>query len=201
MIRDEFLRNPDNSAPPPLLFIPLPTWKDAKDRIRQQIEKARKDSQDKSRKWEERERVLGHNTKADFTRPKEVLSVPTLNDVFNNDDDVDGNVRAPYATRLWNMRQAVQRGYNALYTVQELQYLLDTPVVAENALNRDEVATDIRKAITGLAQSLGIRASDDEQASHGEITLEGGLVAAILQTAKGKRLLSRSFEILPPDYR
>lgn len=29
-----------------------------------------------------------------------------------------GSLRAPYSSRLWNMRQAVQKGYEALYTVQ-----------------------------------------------------------------------------------
>lgn len=76
-------------------------------------------------------------------------------------------------------------------------------MVSDSSFNREEVLSDIDKAITALAQSLGIRAPVDEEKSGAlnEITLEGGLVAAILQTAKGKRLLSRSFELLPPDYR
>lgn len=112
---------------PPLLFIPLPTWKETKIRIRQQIESAKQVTLERSRKWEEREKVLGHNVKSDFSKPKEVLSVPTLSEIFNPDDENatenGGIARIPYSSRLWNMRQAVQRGYEALYTVQVRQLI------------------------------------------------------------------------------
>ena len=38
-LRDEALKNQE--PPPPLLFIPLPTWKDTKERIQHQIEATR----------------------------------------------------------------------------------------------------------------------------------------------------------------
>jgi hypothetical protein len=31
---------------------------------------------------------------------------------------VDGELKLPFSSRLWTMRRAVQRGYEALYTVQ-----------------------------------------------------------------------------------
>ena len=76
---------------------------------------------EKSKQWDEKQQVLGHTSKTDFTRPREVLSVPTLSEMYNsiadNDDNL-GDMHVPYSTRLWSMRQAVQRGYEALYTVQ-----------------------------------------------------------------------------------
>eukprot|EP01035_Chromulina_nebulosa_P017710 gene17710-23302_t len=198
-----------NNSPhyPPLLFIPLPTWKDSKERIRKQIESTKQLYEERSRKWEEKEKVLGHVVKSDISRPKEMLNVPSINDIYNNqfldslndNDNMDSSIKQPYSSRLWNMRLAVQKGYEALYTVQELQYLLHTPVHANNIINKDEVLTDIQRALVVLAQSLGIKNPSLTDSSN--ITLEGGLVAAILQTSKGKRLLSRSIQLLPPNHR
>lgn len=77
---------------------------------------------------------------------------------------------------------------------------------ADNSFSRDEIVQDIDRALSILAQSLGIRNKMGiNKIIHGidnsNITLDGGLVAALLQTSKGKRLLSRSFELLPPNYR
>lgn len=83
--------------------------------------------------------------------------------------------------------------------------MLHTPVVVANVVSHGEIIKEIDTAINILAQSLGIRVhaapSSETESSRGEISLEGGLVAAILQTAKGKRLLSRSLQLLPPDHR
>lgn len=226
-MRDEAVHT--GSPLPAMLFIPLPTWKDTKDRIRQQIENTNNAHSQRTKDWEEKQQVLGHNVKSNVARPREVLSMPSLSELMSEENSNDNGIsRVPYSSRLWNMRQAVQKGYEALYTVQELQYLLHTPVVVANNLSRDEIIREIDKAISILAQSLGIRvithlphqssasadASDgqhDPEESltataavappHHEISLEGGLVAAILQTAKGKRLLSRSFQLLSPDHR
>ncbi len=77
-------------------------------------------------------------------------------------------------------------------------------MVGDKSFEREEVLADIKKALAALAQSLGIRSPNLMNESvefKSEISLEGGLVAAILQTSKGKRLLSRSFDLLHPDYR
>jgi len=198
-----------NNSPhyPPMLFIPLPTWKDSKERIRKQIESTKQLYDERSRKWEEKEKVLGHVVKSDISRPKEMLNVPSINDIYNNqfldslndNENMDSSIKQPYSSRLWNMRLAVQKGYEALYTVQELQYLLHTPVHSNSTINKDEVLTDIQRALVVLAQSLGIKNPSLTDSSN--IMLEGGLVAAILQTSKGKRLLSRSIQLLPPNHR
>ena len=55
-MRDEAVKQ---QAPlPPMLFIPLPTWKDTKERIQQQIEQTRNHYQERSRKWVEKEQVI-----------------------------------------------------------------------------------------------------------------------------------------------
>ena len=70
--------------------------------------------------------------------------------------------------------------------------ILNDPVV------RDELMGDMDKAIKLLSTSVGIKPSSQ---SSTEIVLEGGLVAAILQTSKGKKLMSRTFELLEPEKR
>lgn len=42
---------------PPMIFVPLPTWKDTKERIKLQMEATRRGFQQKSREWEEKEQV------------------------------------------------------------------------------------------------------------------------------------------------
>ena len=57
---------------------------------------------------------------------------------------------------------------------------------------------DMDKAIKLLSSSVGIKPATEGSS---EIILEGGLVAAILQTAKGKKLMSRTIELLQPEKR
>lgn len=54
-MRDQAVKN--NAPLPPMLFIPLPTWKDTKDRIRQQIEDTKNHYHERARKWVEKEKV------------------------------------------------------------------------------------------------------------------------------------------------
>jgi len=162
--------------------------------------------------------VLGHLERSDASRPRPQLSVPSIHDIDPDDADLDsegdgdgdGDVgassfRIPFATRLWGMRVAVQRGYEALYTVQELQHLLNTPMIAANDQIRAEILTDMHSAIKLLSQSVGIKPASARDQDQGlgapVVALEGGLVAAILQTAKGKKLMSRSIKLLEPEKR
>jgi len=194
VLKEEASKN--NLSPPEPIFVPLPTWKDAKERLRAQLGETKRIHNEKIRNWEEKEQVLGHTQKSDVTRPKESLSIPSYSDL--DQDELDGSgFKAPFCTRLWNMRQAVQSGYDALYSVQELTHLLQTPMVASNPIARAEIYTETDKAVALLSQSLGIRSTVNSS----EISLEGGLVAAILQTAKGKKLMSRSLALLPPEQR
>ena len=62
-----------------------------------------------------------------------------------------------FSTRLWAMRQAVQRGHEALGTAAELDVLGQTPMVWNNAVARREVGLEIEAAVGVLAESLGIR--------------------------------------------
>ena len=196
----------------PLLFV-----SDSKNRISQQLEEYRRTVHQRSRQWEEKEQVLGHMQRSDISRPRELLSVPNWQDLADQDGgDLDGGdggaFRMPFVSRLWNMRQAVQRGYEALYSLQELNHLLLSPAVAVNPMAVGEVRAQIDRAVAGLSQAVGIRLPavggmdglrglGGAGPPSGEIALEGGLVAAILQTAKGKKLMSRSINLLPPEQR
>lgn len=70
--------------------------------------------------------MLGHQVRTDFSKPREVLSMPTLSelDLAGDMDDETGEgggnseYKPPFTSRLWTIRAAVQRGFHALYTVQ-----------------------------------------------------------------------------------
>ena len=106
------------------------------------------------------------------------------------------------------MRLAVQHGYEALYTVQELQHLLSSPLIASNQLAHAEIVKEIDVAIGLLSQSIGIRTSSSSS-SHSSsssafsenFSLDGGHVGAILQTTIGKKLMSRTLKLLTLPYR
>lgn len=121
-------------------------------------------------------------------------------------DYTDGEFRTPFSSRLWTMRLAVQHGYEALYTVQELQHLLSSPLIASNQLAHAEIVKEIDVAIGLLSQSIGIRTSSSSS-SHSSsafsenFSLDGGHVGAILQTTIGKKLMSRTLKLLTLPYR
>lgn len=190
-----------------MIYVPLPTWKDTKERIRSQMDTTRKGFQQKSREWEEKEQVLGHQVRTDFSKPREVLSMPTLSelDLAGDMDDETGEgggnseYKPPFTSRLWTIRAAVQRGFHALYTVQELHHLLSSPVVVSSPQATEEILREIDAAVALLSQAIGIRTT--HIAGRHDFTLDGGHVGAILQTPKGKQLMSRSMKLLAPEHR
>ena len=184
----------------PPLIIPLPAWKATRERVKQQLLETKLKQEGRSRQWEEKEKVLGHLTKSDASKPRSVLSMSSINDVEIEKSEVAdvGEYRIPFTTRLWGMRLAVQRGHEALSTVQELQHLLSQPVIMSSPTARDELMTDMDRAIKLLSTSVGVKPNVSVK---GDIILEGGLVAAILQATKGKKLMYRSIELLDDEKR
>jgi hypothetical protein len=109
------------------------------------------------------------------------------------------------------MRAAVLRGYEALSTVQELTHLLRSGTAAQDPYARSEILYDMDRALNLLSQSVGIRLPTTGtlttsqggamQGPEPDVQLEGGLVATLMQSAKGRKLLSRSMNLLPPNQR
>jgi hypothetical protein len=220
-------------APP---AVPVPTWKETKERIKLQMETTRRNFTAKVKVWEEKEQVLGHRIRAEVSKPKELLSIPNLNDleldlIDNPDSDnilLSTEWKSPFNSRLWSTRAAVQQGYEALFTVQELQQLAQFPTVAQNQSAMEEIKREIESAINLLSQSLGIRTLTHVSPHHfgnggsvtngtsvhsssgrdlsilgnaSEYSLDGRHVSAILQTAIGKKLLIRGIKFLSPQHR
>jgi hypothetical protein len=223
-------------APP---AVPVPTWKETKERIKLQMEATRRNFTAKVKDWEEKEQVLGHRIRAEVSKPKELLSIPNLNDleldlIDNPDSDnilLSTDWKSPFNSRLWSTRAAVQQGYEALFTVQELQQLAQFPSVAQNQSAMEEIKREIESAINLLSQSLGIRTLIHASPNHfggggassstpnatgvhsssgrdlsilgnaNEYTLDGRHVSAILQTVIGKKLLIRGIKFLSPQHR
>jgi len=214
----------EQAAMPSSIYVPLPVWKETKERIKLQMDSSRRACHDKSREWETKEQVLGHQVRSDIHRPREQLRMPSLQelDQYNSAEaaDQDGDIedfsemKNPFSSRLWTMRQAVQRGYEALYTVQELQHLLSSPLIASNPTAHGEIVREIESAVSLLSQAIGIRtlsatprptASPNLGLLGGEeeqnFSLDGGHVGAILQTTIGKKLMTRSLKLLTPPHR
>ena len=140
----------------PELQVPLPKWKDLKIRIRNQIESVKLKNMEKSKNWARSQKVLGNISKSQLGKPREVIVMPGLNEILNSiasessKPDGSGEAKAkasseeslisvPYASILWTMREAVQKGYEALYTVQELHHLLSVPGVTANTADYDRI--------------------------------------------------------------
>jgi hypothetical protein len=81
----------EQKAPPPPVNVPLPTWKDTKERIKSQIAVSRQNFHEKTKEWESKEGVLGHRVRADVARPRELLTLPSLGDLDFDLNDEDGN--------------------------------------------------------------------------------------------------------------
>jgi hypothetical protein len=80
----------EQKAPPPPVNVPLPTWKDTKERIKSQIAVSRQNFHEKTKEWESKEGVLGHRVRADVARPRELLTLPSLGDLDFDLNDEDG---------------------------------------------------------------------------------------------------------------
>jgi hypothetical protein len=195
----------EGRPPPPQPSIPLPAWKDVKEKIRLQMEETRKGQQVRSSEWSEKEQTLGKSVKSNVNKPKQVLAVP-VRDVEDNDEGETAR-EAPFSTRLWSMRSAVQKGCAALYTVQELQHLLQNPMIAANPHTRADIMMEVETAVSLLSQAIGIKPSSSNMGPptdiHGDnaVEIDAGLIAAILQSSKGKKLMSRSLKLLVPQHR
>ena len=195
---------------PSMIMVPQPLWRDFKERIANTVVNQRAKLLSKGKEWEEKEQVLGHVQRTVVTQPKELLSAPTVSAA-----ELDDDATQPFSSRLWQMRQQVQRGYEALSTVQELNHLLNSSNITADPFARGEILAEVDRAVTNLSSALGIKlrpealvvgatigeskteASDDSK----EVQLEANIVAVIMQSAKGKKLLSRSINLLAPEHR
>ena len=86
-------------------------------------------------------------------------------------------------------------------------------MIAADGQIRGEMLTEMHCALRLLSQSVGIKAPREQLGPNGtplpphlqdpesSVALEGGLVAAILQTAKGKKLMGRTIKLLEPEKR
>lgn len=159
-----------STPPPPLLQIPLPTWKETKERIKNQLEMNRLSYDNQTREWEAKEQVLGHRIRNDIAKPRSLLALPSTTSIYDdemdeyddiNDDNGDTNMglewKTPFTSRLWTTRLAIQQGYEALFTIQELQYMMTSPYIHSNAIAMEEINKEMTIATQLLSQSLGIR--------------------------------------------
>lgn len=91
------------APPPPLLQVPLPTWKETKERIKGQLLSSREVFEQKTREWEEKEQVLGHRMRAEISKPREQLALPSLQDLDFDINDDDGQLFFPLPFLLFHL--------------------------------------------------------------------------------------------------
>ena len=103
----------EQAAMPNMIMVPQPLWKDFKDRIANTVADQRSKLLTKTSQWEEKEKVLGHVVRSVVTQPRELLQAPTLSSA-----ELDNDATKPFETKLWQMRQQVQNGYESLSTVR-----------------------------------------------------------------------------------
>ena len=84
---------------PNSIYVPLPVWKETRERIKLQMDSTRRAFHDKSREWETKEQVLGHQVRSDIHRPREQLRMPSAQelDQYNaseaaDDAEGEGNI-------------------------------------------------------------------------------------------------------------
>lgn len=106
--------------------------------------------------------------------------------------------KTPFSTRLWTTRQSVQRGYEALFTVQELQNLAIHPMLCTNQLAMEEIRKEMEVAVDLLSESLGILNKRHAESAPGDAAcnLDARHVSAIMQTVMGRKLLCRGLKLL-----
>lgn len=206
--------------PPAPVSVPLPAWRETKERIKLTMTMARRGFEERVKDWETTEGVLGHRIRTEVTKPRALLTLPSpedlLRDFNDEEDEVTGETilfdKAPFASRLWATRRAVQQGYEALYAVQELQLLAASPSVAAYPQAVEEIKREVDSALTLLSQSLGIRSQNNlgipthpqqqqQQQGGDNFSLDGRHVSALLQTLIGRKLLIRGLKFLSHAHR
>ena len=105
-------------------MVPQPLWRDFKDRIQLTLLTQKEALLNKTAKWEDENKVLGHVVRSNAATPKALMSVPSMSVSHATNADDTQKCAQPFTSNLWTMRQQVQRGYEALNTVQELNHLL-----------------------------------------------------------------------------
>ena len=77
---------------------------------------------------------MGVTNRSNVRNPKKVLAIDSVKDIWNEtaDENTGSNgsgrkedeLIVPFQSKLWGVRMAIQRGYDALYAVQVCLYLL-----------------------------------------------------------------------------
>jgi hypothetical protein len=202
---------PSSSMP-----LPLPSWKSEKAK-KTEAEAAKALAETEQREltstWEKKHSVLGHCAKTSISRPRQLLAVPKagdddvtqtiteqaedakaaeLGDKGRWADGIDSGEKYPtFAGSRWAVRLAVEKGYRALFLLQDIMRLLGA-----QPQPKGHQAKEMKQQSATLLQSLGQVMG---LAEGGSATVDGGRVAALLSAPKGARLIAQTMPLLSVD--
>jgi hypothetical protein len=108
----------------PDLIVPLPTWRDTKQKLRTKLQSAQSDILQKSKEWQEKEQSLGVTNRSNVRNPKKQLALNSVKDIWGDVEGEGSASGAPFNSKLWSVRMTIQKAYDAFYAVQELDQLL-----------------------------------------------------------------------------
>jgi len=187
--------------------IPLPVWHKKKMKAQRMEKEVRREHEERSKKWESEQGVLGHTSKSDSSKPRALLAVPVLKKKQKGDESNEDHLRR----QIWMARTSIGKGFDAFLKLQELQRLVRCETTTENG--RALLMNKVRKNINHLEKTMGIvktevvkekaaPAEDEEKELPEEendepemkVTVDNEALKALLMLPKGQELLARSIE-------
>ncbi|CAM9815659.1 unnamed protein product [Chrysoparadoxa australica] len=181
--------------PPSLPPLALPVWHETKAIHRKEETEKRESNEKRSKEWESEHKVLGHTARADVTKPRALLKIPSASQAgeeTSQEGAAPSSTGATFDGQLWLARTAIEQAGAALLDLDELRHMLDLPLPPPR---RMELLEEQGKVLWQLAKSVGIRGTDG-QAPATEVEIESGLdlqvLSTVLELGKGQKALARA---------
>jgi len=171
------------------MLTPLPVLLSKKLKIEKKEGKWRSNVEDRAKKWEDEEKVLGHESKRDVKKPRAQIAIPVLKKEKGVGDDEEETLRV----EMWNARTSIDAGYSALLELFELQRLVKDPRVNPN--RRNQLMNAVQANIKALEESFGCSTTESSSPEIEDTkALDSEVLASVLRLPKGQALLARCIE-------
>lgn len=180
---------------------PLPAPIGIKKKLEQAEIRRTNNLEKRAKKWEGEEKVLGHISKSNVSKPRALLAIPTMKQESADLAEEEEKLR----NELWAARVLIDKGMLALLDLQELQR-----IIKDNRVNPDKkeslmrgVRTHIKilESCVGITEDVQEAGENKEGEEVGQPTksFDANTLASVLKLPKGMQLVARTIEtgILP----